>query len=135
MRVIPGTHKLGLQGLQPAQGSVLNSGMDPSLVDETKAVDIILKPGDVSIHHPNTFHGSLPNNSPMRRCGLVIRYIPTSTRIIVDDPSLKNGLDAEGRWPVAFLLRGKAVPGINEYKPAPEFIPERHFDPTLTTAH
>ena len=112
MRVIPRTQHLDLQEMKkrPEVDSVFGSGMDNDLVDEARAVDVILKPGDVSVHHPNIVHGSLPNRSADRRCGLTIRYIPTSTRIV-----------SEERWPSAFLLRGQAVPGINDYLPLPRY--------------
>ncbi|GGD89802.1 hypothetical protein GCM10010911_55570 [Paenibacillus nasutitermitis] len=83
--------------------NVLVSEVDPALVDESKAVDLILKSGDVSVHHRNVIHGSKANHSPLRRCGLTIRYIPISTRIKAPN------------WPCTFLLRGDAVPGINHY--------------------
>lgn len=117
MRVIPRTHHLELQQLKERKDvrNVLNSEIDPALVDESKAVDIVLKAGDVSVHHPNVIHGSKANRSPRRRCGLTIRYIPTSTRI------------TKTPWPCDFLLRGKAVPGINDYKPRPKYIPGKHI--------
>ena len=92
------------------------------LVDETNAVDCILPKGGVSVHHPNLIHGSNANHSPHRRCGLTIRYIPTSTRIL-----LRGQLTLEGRWPGAFLLRGKAVDGINDYNPRPHYIAGKHM--------
>ncbi|SDO85646.1 Phytanoyl-CoA dioxygenase (PhyH) [Paenibacillus sp. yr247] len=95
---------------------VQESEVDPSLVDESKAVDLILNSGSVSVHHPNIIHGSKANHSPLRRCGLTIRYIPTSTRIIT-----------EKQWPCAFLLRGEAVPGLNEYLPKPKYSADRHM--------
>jgi hypothetical protein len=70
----------------------------------------VLKAGDVSVHHPNVIHGSNANTSTKRRCGLTIRYIPTSTRITREN------------WPSAFLLRGEAVPGVNDYLPRPKFV-------------
>jgi non-haem Fe2+, alpha-ketoglutarate-dependent halogenase len=45
-------------------------------VDETNAVDIILAPGEMSLHHPLVVHGSEPNRSSIRRVGFAIRYIP-----------------------------------------------------------
>lgn len=116
MRVIPNTHHLALQQLQERKDvqNVLNSEIDPALVDESKAVDVILKAGDVSVHHPNIIHGSKANLSTKRRCGLTIRYIPTSTRI------------TKTPWPCDFLLRGKAVPGINDYKPRPKYVAGKH---------
>ncbi len=117
MRVIPRTHHLELQKLQERKDvkNVLNSEIDPKFVDESKAVDVVLKAGDVSVHHPNIIHGSNANNSTKRRAGLTIRYIPTSTRI------------TKTPWPCDFLLRGEAVPGINDYKPRPKYIPGKHM--------
>jgi ectoine hydroxylase-related dioxygenase (phytanoyl-CoA dioxygenase family) len=118
MQVIPGTHTLELQELQQRSDvdSVLGSGMDESLVDESRAVDIALRAGDVEIHHPNIVHGSHANTSPRRRCGLTIRYIPTTTRILTDEP-----------WPSAYLLRGEAVPGVNQYQPRPTYVEGVHL--------
>lgn len=118
MRVIPGTHKMNLQELKKntAIANVFDSEIDPSFVDESQAVDLTLKAGDVSLHHPNIIHGSKPNHSPMRRCGLLIRYIPTDTRIVTDT-----------QWPYAFLLRGEAVPGINSYLPKPKYVEGKHM--------
>lgn len=117
MRVIPGTHTMDLQALQKRTdvANVLSSGMDESLVDENQAADCALRAGGVEVHHPNIVHGSEANNSPLRRAGLTIRYIPTSTRITQPD------------WPCLFLLRGKPVPGINDYRPFPRYIEGAHM--------
>lgn len=113
LRVIPGTQGNDITSLdeydRPDTPNVLDSGL--KAVDESQAVDLILKAGDVSIHHPNIIHGSNANTSPNWRRGLTIRYIPTSTRIVT-----------EGDWPSAFLLRGEAVPGINKYNPWPKYV-------------
>lgn len=118
MRVIPQTHHTGLQKMRARKdvANVLDSEIDPAFVDESKAVNIVLEAGGVSIHHPNLIHGSNANHSPKRRCGLTIRYIPTSTRI-----------KTQGAYPSAFLLRGKAVPGINEYNPKPRYVEGKHM--------
>jgi len=115
MRVIPGTQAMTLRGVQQRTDvdNVLLSGMDEALVDESRSVDIVLGAGDVSIHHPNVIHGSTANTSPKWRRGLTIRYIPTHTEIISDGP-----------WPSAFLLRGRAVSGVNHYLPWPAYSPE-----------
>ncbi|MEW6753890.1 MAG: phytanoyl-CoA dioxygenase family protein [Candidatus Latescibacterota bacterium] len=118
MRVIPGTQCLDLQRMQQERDTpnVLGSQIDPALVDESRAVDVVLYAGDVSVHHPNLIHGSNANTSSRRRCGLTIRYIPTSTRILTDQP-----------WPSAFLLRGSPVEGINQYRPRPRYAEGRHL--------
>lgn len=114
MRVIPGTQSMDLQALSQRDDvpNVLNSGMDSALVNEADAVDCILAPGDVSVHHPNVIHGSNANTSPKWRRALTIRYIPTTTRILRDEP---------GPHPSAFHLRGAAPAGINEYNPKPRY--------------
>lgn len=119
MRVIPGTQHMDLQEMKatPGGGNVLGSAMEEDQVDESKAIDLVLQPGDVSVHHPNIVHGSNANTSTVRRCGLTIRYIPSTTRILTDDPP----------WPSAFLLRGQAVEGINEYLPWPPYVEGQHM--------
>ena len=123
MRVIPGTQNEPLQTMKRRTevANVLSSGIDEEFVDESRAVDCVLKAGGVSVHHPNIVHGSNANVSPRRRCGLTIRYIPTSTRILLDD---RFDLTSERRFPSAFLLRGNAVPGVNNYNPRPKYNPE-----------
>ena len=117
MRVIPGTHSLELHEMQRRTDipNVLSSGIDPELVDESRAVDFVLKAGDVSVHHPNIIHGSNANASSKRRGGLTIRYIPTSTRIVSQPVSC------------AFLLRGDAVPGVNSYLTRPKYVEGVHM--------
>ncbi|HIL09419.1 MAG TPA: phytanoyl-CoA dioxygenase family protein, partial [Candidatus Latescibacteria bacterium] len=63
MRVVPGTQGMELHEMKPSTDTpnVLNSQIDPELVDEERAVDIVLKAGGVSVHHPNIVHGSNPN--------------------------------------------------------------------------
>jgi phytanoyl-CoA hydroxylase len=118
LRVIPGTHTLDLKNMNKRDDveNVLEYEVDPVYVDESKAVDIVLRSGGLSIHHPNIIHGSNANHSPLRRCGLTIRYIPTSTQIITEKP-----------WQSAFLLKGRSEPGINEYIPFPKYSSDRHM--------
>ncbi len=119
MRILPGTQHqklLTLRQMQKTDGNsdVLGYGIDPRTLDESKAVDIELKAGDVSIHHPNVIHGSNANNSPHWRKGLTLRYIPTSTKILKEDHR-------------PFLLRGQAVPGVNQYEPRPRYVEGEHM--------
>lgn len=118
LRVIPRSQNLDLQEMKERSDveNVLGSGLDDSQVEESQAVDILLEPGGVEIHHPNLIHGSHANTSDRWRRGLTIRYIPTSTRITSDEP-----------WPSAFLLRGGAVPGVNRYQPWPTYVEGRHM--------
>jgi hypothetical protein len=105
LRVIPGTHRGPVRDLRINVDveNVLFSEIDGE-VDETAAVDVELQPGDIEIHDPGIVHSSRPNTSDQRRAGLTIRYIPTSTRIT----------EPERAFPL--LLRGRPVPGVNEYR-------------------
>jgi len=117
MRVIPHSQQMKLTPVEDRKdtANVLGSGLRSGLVDESKAIDVILKAGDVSIHHPNLVHGSEANRSDKWRMGLTIRYIPTSTRITKPDVGSP------------FLLRGVAVEGVNRYLSRPKFVAGRHM--------
>ncbi|TNE65410.1 MAG: hypothetical protein EP335_05700 [Alphaproteobacteria bacterium] len=43
--------------------------------DETRAVDMVLLPGEASIHDSLTIHGSLPNRSATQRTGFSMRFV------------------------------------------------------------
>ena len=81
---------------------------DESEIDMDNVVDLVLNPGDISIHHPNIIHGSEPNVSDRRRAGLTIRYIPPSTECTSPDQPV-------------LMMRGSPVPGINNYRSYPPY--------------
>jgi hypothetical protein len=116
--VVKGSHKQTLKDLQNDRsvqnvlGAATHTDAD---VNEEDVVDIVLNPGDISIHHPNLVHGSLSNTSDRRRCGLTIRYIPTSTEVIMKEQPV-------------LMMRGREVPGINAYRSFPPFRAGSDFD-------
>src|SRR5205085_2869922 len=76
----PGTHRDGLMAHEftDRPGLALNQGLvDP--VDETAARDVVLEPGQVSLHDALVVHGSNANRSGQRRCGYAIRYMPATS--------------------------------------------------------
>lgn len=114
MRVIPGTQHENLMEMTKTDRDdvVLDAFLTPDHFDESKAVDLVLNAGDVSVHHPNVIHGSNANTSDgWRRC-LTMRYIPTTTKILSDqrDP-----------FASAFHVRGED-PGVNTYNARPKYI-------------
>ncbi len=93
MRVIPGSHHQGVQthGTSEQEGNLLSINQEVPVTEaaEETAIDLILKAGEMSIHHGQIIHGSLPNHSTRRRCGLTIRYIAPSVKQ-AEDNSLKR---------------------------------------------
>ncbi len=66
-----------------------------------KPVDIELKAGQFSLHSDLLVHGSLPNRSKRRRCGLTMRYCPTDVRAYWgwnEHGIVCRGTDPTGHW-------------------------------------
>lgn len=116
MRVIPRSHLAGLlpHGKSQAKGNLLsvNQEIDASLVDESVAVDIELPPGSASLHHGMTIHGSNPNRSNRRRCGLTMRFITPDVAPVGEDGA---------RWK-PILIQGKDRYQNFPCDPIPEFV-------------
>jgi ectoine hydroxylase-related dioxygenase (phytanoyl-CoA dioxygenase family) len=104
MRVVPGTHTLQQLPHRDtfASDNLLSRGQEIAVsVDESKAVDIVLEPGQMSLHHVLLVHGSEPNDSAFRRIGFAIRYVPTYVKQlagVVDSATLVRGVDNYGNF-------------------------------------
>ena len=97
MRVVPETHQSAVlpQRETYAPDNMLSRGQEIAVeVDEAQAVDLVLAPGEFSLHHIGTVHGSGPNHSTEPRIGLAIRYI---TPDVIQ----------QGARDLAVLVRGK----------------------------
>jgi non-heme Fe2+,alpha-ketoglutarate-dependent halogenase len=111
MRVVPGTH---LREVVPHSDSfgahnMLSRGQEIAVeVDEAHAVDLVLEPGQMSLHHVKIFHGSHRNRADDRRIGFAIRYLP---------PHVHQDVGADS----ATLVRGADRVGRFELEPAPAF--------------
>ena len=104
MRVVPDTHK-GEQVAHRdtfAPDNLLSRGQEIAVdVDGRKAVELVLQPGEMSLHHVRLIHGSEPNPSSRRRIGFAIRYLPTYVRQTVglrDAATLVRGVDEHGNF-------------------------------------
>ncbi len=84
LRVVAGSHVGGYSGYRPVadpSAAVFGSEIsDP--IDASRIVDFELEPNHCSIHHARMIHGSEPNRSARRRCGLSIRYVSTRCRYL-----------------------------------------------------
>jgi len=61
--------------------NMLASGLHVAVpVAESRAVDVVLRAGEMSLHHLNLIHASNPNRSPDERIGFAIRYTVPAVR-------------------------------------------------------
>lgn len=99
MRYIPGSHAHGRLPHEDTHDAenILHRGQRISGgFDEADAVDIVLAPGEASLHHGWVMHESNPNTSDDRRIGLTIQYAATSVRQTVaagETATLVRGTD------------------------------------------
>ncbi len=116
MQVIPGSHRQGIRahGKSAAAGSNLlsiNQQVPVTSEELESAFDLELKAGEISLHDGLTIHGSPPNLSSRRRCGLALIYLPTHVKQVGE-----NSLGT--RWS-ALLVRGENREGHFETPPYP----------------
>ena len=86
MTMISGSHKTKIQEHEDtfAENNILTRGQAIQNVDESKAVDLILRPGEMSIHHGAIIHGSQPNNSNQRRIGFSLQsYMSNNVKQVI----------------------------------------------------
>lgn len=116
MRFMPGSHR---DQLVPhvdsfSENNLLTRGQEVAIeVDEDQAVDVVLKPGQASLHHGHLIHASGPNRSDDRRIGIAIRYIKPSMKQRGGDRtvvSLVSGEDRHGNFTLAGPPKGRLHP-------------------------
>jgi hypothetical protein len=120
MRFIPGSHKR--EGLYRHHKSdrkdlVLNLELDADQFDERDAVDIVLEPGQISLHDVKMIHGSPANKSGKRRAALIMRYMPATSHY---DRALVAGRTFNSAFNIAnqplWLMRGVDRSGKNDFE-------------------
>ncbi len=113
MRVIPGTHTEPMMPQRETYvaDNALSRGQEIAVeVDERQAVDLSLRPGEMSLHHIWIVHGSNANTSKdTPRIGIAIRY--TRPEVVQESPTK----------PYAMLVRGKDTCGNFNLQPPPKF--------------
>ena len=104
MRFLPGSHH---QKLLPHRdtfdaNNLLSRGQEVAAdVDEKEAVDVVLRPGQLSLHHGRIFHASGPNRSEQDRIGLAFRFLTPAAKQQVsqrDYAMQVRGIDAQHNW-------------------------------------
>lgn len=121
LRVIPGSHRarrLHEHLTEDRSDLTLNQRLAATSFDESRAVDIELEPGQMSLHDVYMIHGAAANRSAQRRTGVALRYMPASS---VFERHLRPA-DGNSGVPVDFsrrplwLLRGTDRSGRNDFE-------------------
>jgi non-heme Fe2+,alpha-ketoglutarate-dependent halogenase len=103
VRMIRGSHLLDIQQHMDTFGedNILTRGQQIENIDEEHGLDIELEPGQMSLHHARTIHGSRPNKSANRRIGIALQsFAHPSTRQVhgEDYALLVRGRDDYGNF-------------------------------------
>ena len=83
MQMLPGSHRHGVLRQTDTfhEDNILTRGQSIEDLDTSRAVELHLEPGQISLHHGRTVHGSQPNRSRDRRIGVAIQqYVPPHVR-------------------------------------------------------
>ena len=120
LRVIPGSHRnrqLAQHTKNDAKGLALNLELNADQFDESDAEDIVLEPGQVSLHDVYLYHGSEANRSDHSRRGMTLRYMPTSS---VYEHAKSTRFEREGPLVMSertvYLMRGVDESGTNDFR-------------------
>ena len=122
MKMMPGSHKWeGVEHEDTFDGhNLLTRGQVMKReIDEAKATNVVVKPGEISLHHVNIAHASAPNCSTDRRIGIAIRYVTPRVRQVTGVPDS------------ASLVRGCYDGDAFELEPAPSY----DFEPAGVDLH
>ena len=103
MRFVAGSHREIVDHRDTFNAdNLLTRGQEIAVeVDDADAVDVVLRPGEMSLHHGRVFHASEPNRSDDRRIGLAIRYVPARMKQMAGASlcaTLVRGQDRHGNF-------------------------------------
>jgi len=122
LRIIKGSHKdrrLRKHNTVEASDVTLHQELAPEEYDDSKAVDLELEAGQISLHDVFLLHGSEANTSAHSRRGMTLRFMPTSSvfdRDVAVEMHHRLGItDHSAR--TLWLMRGKdASGGGNDFR-------------------
>jgi ectoine hydroxylase-related dioxygenase (phytanoyl-CoA dioxygenase family) len=125
MQVIPGSHlraQVEFRDSTADEHNVLNQTVENPEEHGDPPVALELKAGQISLHSDWVLHGSEPNESNRRRCGLAMRYLSKDVRAYNgwnDNSIICRGEEPTGHW-------------ADHPRPAGELIPVKEAieDPT-----
>ena len=118
MQVVPGSHKnaqVAFEKSSKTENNVLNQTVHHPEKHGNDPVSLTLKAGQMSLHSDWILHGSEPNMSTRRRCGLAMRFLSSDVRAYNDwnqHSIVCRGSEPTGHW-------------ANHPRPEREFIPQK----------
>ena len=118
MTVIPRSHRHGqipFEELDDYDRNVLGQSVPSPQEWGDEPVAFTMKAGQISMHSDLLLHGSTPNSSDRRRCGLTLRYNPPEVRAQEPDSSLAviaRGSDPKGYWQPIVRPEGEEPPPL-----------------------
>jgi hypothetical protein len=125
VEVIPESHKLYVPPVRDtnSQFSIRFGGVasDPSFVDETKKLPIVLEPGQFFLFNERILHHSNPNMSKKPRLGLAMRFTVPISKVSEPFPCI--------------LVSGKDGMGFNNYVDKPTNEPDTGWLESLSYGH
>ncbi|MCY3562155.1 MAG: phytanoyl-CoA dioxygenase family protein, partial [bacterium] len=123
MQVIPRSHhhaQLAFRDSTAAENSVLVQTVDDPSNFGDAPVALEMRAGQISLHSDWILHGSEPNRSDRRRCGLAMRYLSADVRAYLDwntNSIWCRGTDAGGHWANHPRPPGETIPtAVNRHQ-------------------
>jgi len=121
LRIIPGSHKeRRLRAHHTYEGTdvTLNQELNADEFDESQAVDMVLKAGQISLHDVYSLHGSEANTSDRPRRGMTLRFMPT-TSLFDRDEAVRMARDmgiTDHSDRTLYLMGGRDLHGGNDFR-------------------
>ena len=118
MHVIPGSHikaQIPYSDSKHEENNVLNQTVPNPTEHGEAPVPLVLQAGQISLHSDWILHGSQPNISDKRRCGLAMRFLSSDVRAQLgwnEHSIVCRGSDPSGHW-------------ADHSRPPGEFIPKK----------
>lgn len=117
MQVIPGSHRHGQIDFEPSgaeENNVLGQSVHDAQQYGGEPMALVMKAGQISLHTDLLLHGSEPNASNRRRCGLTMRFVPPDVKAYNDwnrnSAVICRGGDPRGHWVHHPRPEGEAIP-------------------------
>lgn len=106
VRIIPGSHKSVFPSVKSPDGMAFSMMTDTDFVEEDKAIDMELRPGEFFLFNEKLLHQSHKNTSDKRRMGMSIRVTLPIVKINQETGPLHPGHKA-------MLVSGRDTMGLN----------------------